>query len=480
MIMNGIKFIFVLLLLPLSLYSQKVDYIYSNFNGYWNTGMSTTPINNDCELLAFRYNNGTNTLVYSTGVNNAILTNNNVSYQNTRFRSLPIKDIVFPANAAGEPISGSGGPFLFAFASGIDGNVSQALKPPFNFPDYKISVALNRGERGLGLGSALTNVPSTTPLVINLQNNLDYTKISDGIPDLFFTQQADPGTNGFDQVWFEDANGNVIGNSVTINFSSNSQNPAVGKWNIDFYEIKQNTPVWNTNSPRDIRLFATDLSSFGLSASNYSSVKTLKYRFNGQSDPGILAYNEDTFHFFLANDDYATTNPGTSVNIPVLNNDLFNSANPPTLTIFVPPAEGTAVVSGNQIIFTAAAASQTNKTIVFEYQICDSNQCDNAKVTVTIPGGYCTKPFNSDVADSYAKVGISTQATPVGTWPLSVPNAFLTLESKNKGLVLTRTTPSAVPAANLVEGMLIYDTAEKCVKLYNGTSWHCIQRICID
>ena len=332
----------------------------------------------------------------------------------------------------------------------------------------------------MGLGSALTNVPSTTPFEFTLQNYLNPLKINDGIPDLFFTQQADPGTNGFDEVWFEDAGGAMVGSIVTINFSSNTQNPSVGKWNMDFYEIKANTPVWNTNGVRDIRLFAVDITSFGINTGNYSSVKTLKYRFNGQSDPGILAYNEESFTFFLANDDFATTNPNTSVSIPVLNNDLYNSANPLTLTIFTPPTEGTAVVSGNNIIFTAATNTQTNNVVTFEYQICDGTQCDNALVTVTIPGGYCTKPFNNTASANATKVGINTQASTADNWPQNIPNGFIALESQNKGLVITRTTAAAIPVANRVEGLLIYDTADNCIKLYNGSIWRCIQRICID
>lgn len=476
--------LFALILFCLALssfaFSQRVDYIYSNFNGYWNSGMTSVPINNDCELLGFRYNNGTTTRVYSTGVNNSILTTNGVAFQNTRYRSLPIKDVKFPGNAAGEPTSGPGGPFLFAFASAIDGNTNQALKPPFTFPDYKISLALNRGLQGMGLGSALTNVPSSIPLEFTLQFPMDATKINDGIPDMFFTQQADAGTTGFDEAWFEDANGVMVGNTIAITFSSNTQNPSVGKWNMDFYEIKQNTPVWNTNGVRDIRLFATDITSFGINTTNSASVKTFKYRFNGQSDPGILAYNEETFDFFLANDDSATTNPNTSVTIPVLNNDLYNSSNPVTLTIYTPPAEGTAVVSGNNIIYTAAAGTQSNSVITFSYQICDGIQCDNAIVTVTIPGGYCTKPFNTAASTNTTRVGINTQASAAPTWPTSIPNGFIALESQNKGLVITRTTAASIPTANLVEGMLIYDTTDNCIKLYNGTTWRCIQRICID
>ena len=63
-------------------------------------------------------------------------------------------------------------------------------------------------------------------------------------------------------------------------------------------------------------------------------------------------------------------------------------------------------------------------------------------------------------------------------WPHNTYNGFIVLESKSKGFVITRTTSNSIPAQDLVEGMIIYDTDDKCIKLYNGTDWNCIQRTC--
>lgn len=69
------------------------------------------------------------------------------------------------------------------------------------------------------------------------------------------------------------------------------------------------------------------------------------------------------------------------------------------------------------------------------------------------------------------------------TWPSNLNNAFLALESKQKGLVLTRIASpetSIGNGADAVAGMLVYDTDDNCLKLYNGTSWNCISKSCPD
>lgn len=60
-------------------------------------------------------------------------------------------------------------------------------------------------------------------------------------------------------------------------------------------------------------------------------------------------------------------------------------------------------------------------------------------------------------------------------------NAILYLESKTKGFVPTRMTD--IEINNLVSpiaGMLVYDTTNKCMKLYNGKIWSCIVQSCPD
>ena len=51
------------------------------------------------------------------------------------------------------------------------------------------------------------------------------------------------------------------------------------------------------------------------------------------------------------------------------------------------------------------------------------------------------------------------------------------LDSKEKGLVLPRTTSGSI-TQGLKEGMIIYDTIDNCIKLYDGIKWVCIQRDC--
>lgn len=89
----------------------------------------------------------------------------------------------------------------------------------------------------------------------------------------------------------------------------------------------------------------------------------------------------------------------------------------------------------------------------------------------------CAKPGDFSTGGAPTKIGISTQKVKPEGWPENVPNGHILLESKEKGFVITRVANEGA-IANPREGMLIYDEAEHCVKLHNGTSWHCITRDC--
>lgn len=89
---------------------------------------------------------------------------------------------------------------------------------------------------------------------------------------------------------------------------------------------------------------------------------------------------------------------------------------------------------------------------------------------------YCTKDPATGTPNSMTKFGITDHTGLQANWPGIIPNGFIALESRNKGLVITRTTAGSIAVP--VEGMLIFDTADNCFKLYNGTSWNCIVRSC--
>ncbi|WP_288376397.1 hypothetical protein [uncultured Chryseobacterium sp.] len=115
----------------------------------------------------------------------------------------------------------------------------------------------------------------------------------------------------------------------------------------------------------------------------------------------------------------------------------------------------------------------------------DKTSCGNAPVIIDDIDGVCTKPGLSGTPAGFTRFGITVQQKN-DSWPGNIPNGFLAMESKSKGFVITRVqhvsqTPQSGDAiAEPKEGMLLYDIQDKCVKLYNGTEWKCIQRSCND
>lgn len=102
--------------------------------------------------------------------------------------------------------------------------------------------------------------------------------------------------------------------------------------------------------------------------------------------------------------------------------------------------------------------------------------------TLTINvGSICYNPATSPgVGGTDSKMGITTlkRAGDESNWPMVRKGAYLVLEAKTRGFVLPRMTTaqiSAIPAANLVEGMVVYNTSVQCLNVYDGTSWKCFR-----
>lgn len=141
----------------------------------------------------------------------------------------------------------------------------------------------------------------------------------------------------------------------------------------------------------------------------------------------------------------------------------------PTDKIFMMVADDSGFTQNIQMI---SATSFVNGKAVFNYTFPS-----NKYITFgTNLQAYCTKDPAIGTPNSVTKFGITGYTGFQANWPAIIPNGFIALESTNKGFVITRTTAAniAVP----VEGMLIFDTADNCIKLYNGTSWNCIVRSC--
>ncbi len=479
---KNILFVFSILCYAFSYAQVGMDKIFLKLHddSFWQTpaNLETNPIRNTTSILGFRVKStGT---VYSTGINDAMLSANGISFTPGNFRALPVEDILFAPY--GQPV---GGNVYFAFPADMDGNPSQALPPPFTFPDYKVSIPLVFGPKGMDIGTVVTNIPSTTFLTFDILNEIQINSINDAIPDIVISQEAMTGSNDAkDEIWFEDGNGNMIGHRIEVFIANNTTYPQLGQTFYDFYKLENGTPPWNVNSSRYFKMFSVKLSDFGITTLNYTQVKQLKYKFNGSSDPGVIAYNESSFRIVTleAVDDFATTDRETPVTINILDNDQYDSTDPPVITFLDSPAHGTITLSGNQVIYTPDI-NFPGPTVTFNYRICDSYGCEEALVTITIEN-VCRKLPNLEPADSYTKIGITTLNGVQNTWPEAhIPNGFLALESLDKGMVISRTTSASI--TNPVEGMIIYDTSDNCVKLYSVDSsnvgiWKCIKVTCKD
>lgn len=102
----------------------------------------------------------------------------------------------------------------------------------------------------------------------------------------------------------------------------------------------------------------------------------------------------------------------------------------------------------------------------------------------------CYKPAVSSGMALDTRMGITALgragANDESKWPMARKGAWLALEAKSKALVINRVSfdtsgnPVGIPAANFVEGMLVYDTTNNCLKMYTSTddgitfSWYCL------
>lgn len=263
-------------------YYQSLNRIITDFGGYWSSSLlSPNAVKPDSShnLLAFGYNN----IIYSTGVNDARLTEQGVSFTPSSYRALPVAAV-----SGNNP----GGSVYLALAKKVDGSANVAN--PSTVSHLTVASALIDGNRGLDLGTGFTNLPSSANISFKI-NGISLAAINDAEPDILLTQIAQP-VSGNDIFTLTDAAGTQIGNSVTQNMVL--LNP-FGTYDLDLFNLTPNAPFTlataysgaTTNTNREIRLVALKLSDFGITAGNYTQVRELKISPSTNSDYAFIAYN---------------------------------------------------------------------------------------------------------------------------------------------------------------------------------------------
>lgn len=186
-------------------------------------------------------------------------------------------------------------------------------------------------------------------------------------------------------------------------------------------------------------------------------------------------------------------------NYPTLDLNSINTSTAPlgsTKVWFTTPTHD----SGTEVVDPAFAAMDSPYWAFFYDSSTDTYTSAGAPVLLTIDrvcSSACYKPgveTGGDVLDT--KVGISSLgragAEQGDNWPMVRKGGHIALESKTKAFVpnrvafsdadndpLTPDVPVGISAANFVEGMMVYDTTNQCLKIYTlregdtEMAWHC-------
>ncbi len=143
-----------------------------------------------------------------------------------------------------------------------------------------------------------------------------------------------------------------------------------------------------------------------------------------------------------------------------------------TITLNVPNS-----YTGN-LVNTVTATPDSNTTT-------DTDPDNNAATDEDTPVEYCYKlPVTNAGTTIPTKHGITAlgrAGSDNGNWPMVRQSAWTVLEAKTKGFVVNRVefdntsgNPVGIPTNNFVEGMMVYDITNHCLKIYDGSKWGCL------
>lgn len=115
-------------------------------------------------------------------------------------------------------------------------------------------------------------------------------------------------------------------------------------------------------------------------------------------------------------------------------------------------------------------------TVSVPSNITDTNTLNNSATDVNVQSA-CFNTVTNTAAGIDTKHGITVlkrAGIENGNWPMNIKSAHTVLESNNQGLVITRiSTANLGNIVNPQEGMLVFDTTVKCLKIYSDGAWKC-------
>ncbi len=276
----------------------KITEIFTNYNGFWRSSdWKANPAdlelwpNNRHELLAFTYDGTT----YSTGVDDALLTANGVTFDTQLFYAYTT-----------DGVSGiTQGSNYLAMADLIDGEVGEGNSiTSEEIAGATIYDVLIDGVNGLDLGTGVTNFNQTTDVKFYSAGGI-LGAIDDNIPDFLITQIARAGST--DVYYYSDAFDNIVGRPLRLSILQEEENDGdalLAKWRLDLYNLNNGasygvaTPqslAFSNNEIRPLRMAAFKFEDFEIDPTNIDNINNINMVAGGTADLAFLAYNRGSF-----------------------------------------------------------------------------------------------------------------------------------------------------------------------------------------
>lgn len=244
--------------------------------------------------------------------------------------------------------------------------------------------------------------------------------------------------------WTKEGSTEVLSNTNVLNLGTYTADKA-GVYHV---RLSTNSPTSCINSTLDLKLTVN-----ALTAANAGTGQTVN-----------LAYDETI---------------GTNINLFDYLQGEYDGFGTWTETTI----PSSSLLVGNQWRVSSAQSG----TYSFKYTVTGAcgGTADTAEVTINLAKVCYKKPIISTAGDALpTRVGISSLAR-LGVdakgenWPMVREGGWIALESNTKGFVVNRVAfdsnglPVGIPPANFVAGMMVYDTTNNCLKIYNGRIWSC-------
>lgn len=251
-----------------------VTRIYTDHGGFLMSSTSSiqSPDPSTQNLLAFQ----TGSTVWATGVNNAILAANSVTFTSLDMQAMPVT------------ISGMSSSALIGIGRNYGGYTGSngcvpAVTPPqgANIANYLVD-----GPKGLDISTGVFNIGGTINYTVS---SIQASSIGDGIPDIIITQIGDLSNSSIDKFRFKNASNITIGNQIDVNFSTVG---AVMRPNWKFYNSSTLACGASTASVRETRILTFDFADLGITVSNFANISRLEHILSPNTDLAFVAYNK--------------------------------------------------------------------------------------------------------------------------------------------------------------------------------------------